>query len=211
MAFIPVGQRPLAYIDTETTGLLADKHEIVSIAIVFDTDVARAHGIQGLTFPDGEDYGYFYTLIKPQHLEVAEPKALEINGYAAHPELWDDAPIFDAVAGQVVRLLNGAIPIGHNIKFDTGFVQEAIQRAGIKARIDYHAVDTCTLAWATLVPDGLERLSLDSIRDFLGWDKEGAHTALQDALDARRLYKLTVDRINEASHIREQAAVVAKP
>ena len=48
-----------------------------------------------------------------------------------------------------------------------------------------------TLAYEHLVPFGLTILSLDDIRRFLGWDLEGAHTAMKDVEDAQRLYTLT--------------------
>lgn len=191
MAFIPVGQRPLAYLDVETSGLQADKHEILSIAIVFDLADAQKMDAAGLTFPEGADFAYFSTLVQPQQIEVAEPKALEVNGYAAHPEKWLGAPSFNEISTLVAKLLDGAVLCGHNVSFDAAFIQDALRRTGNKTRIDYHKVDTITTAYTALVPCGLEKLSLDSIRDFLGWDKEGAHTALQDALDARQLYKVT--------------------
>lgn len=189
MPFIPVGDRPLAYLDVETSGLQFDKHEVLSIAIVFDADVAKQRDLKGLTFPKGEDYAYFSTLVQPQNIEVAEPKALEVNGYAAHPEKWLGAPSFNEITTQVAYLLDGAVPVGHNVTFDTSFIQDALRRAGNKTRLDYHRIDTCNLVFEHLVPAGIERLSLDTVRDFLGWDKSDAHTALQDALDARRLYK----------------------
>lgn len=187
MAFIPVGERPLAYIDVETTGLDPLKHEIVSIALVFDDVNSERYTKEGLSYGDG--YVYYHSLIKPQDLEVAEAKALEINGYAAHPEKWSDAPSFNEVAEKVARLLDGTVPVGHNVTFDTSFIQEALRRAGNKTRLDYHRIDTCNLVFEHLVPAGIERLSLDTVRDFMGWDKTDAHTALRDALDARRVYK----------------------
>lgn len=32
MAFVPIGKRPIVFLDTETTGLEYDKHEIIEIA-----------------------------------------------------------------------------------------------------------------------------------------------------------------------------------
>lgn len=186
MAFIPVGRRPLAFIDTETTGLNAAVHEVIDVAVVFDRDVAERLRLRDLTFQD--DYAYFATRIKPERLEVAEEKALEVNGYTA--EGWASAS--DAVSAVKVLqvILKDVVCCGHNVGFDTDFLQNTIRRTGSSFRMDYHKVDTVTLAYEHLIPAGLERLSLDTIRDFLGWPKDGGHAALKDALDARRLYKL---------------------
>ena len=130
----------------------------------------------------------YLSKIKPQNLEVAEEKALEINGYAAHPEKWDHAPTFDEIAEALHEALKPCVLVGHNISFDVRFLRAAFIRAGIQPRFGYHLVDTVTLAYEHLLPAGVGRVSLDTVRKFLGWETEGAHTALKDTEDARRLY-----------------------
>ena len=188
----PLRDRPLAYIDTETTGLDPNLNEILDIAIVFDT-----YSIQklldddawvriGLQFKD--DYAYLSTRIKPQRIETAHPKALEVNGYASNPGLWKDAPLFDDVADKVAFLLSNSIPVGHNVTFDTGFITATLRRAKNDTRIDYHAIDTITLAYEHLAPGGLDRLNLDAVCDHLDISNEGKHAALVDALRAREVH-----------------------
>ena len=41
-----------------------------------------------------------------------------------------------------------------------------------------------------LFPLGLKRASLDSVRGFLGWSMESAHTAMKDTEDALTLFDL---------------------
>jgi len=176
MAHTPVIELARVYLDTETTGLDAREQEIIEIAIIRE-------------YPDGR-MTEWSSKVKPTRLETAHPKALEVNGYAAHPEDWNDAPTFDEVAAKVADLLTNCIVIGHNVGFDVDFVQEALKRAKVEARISYHKVDTVTLAYTVLVPCGLTSLSLDNIRHFLGWSKDKAHTALKDTKDAQRLYHL---------------------
>lgn len=188
MPFIPVGRRPIAYIDTETSGLNPTVHEVIDVAVVFDRDVAQRLALPHLTFPEGADYAFYASRIKPERLEVAEPKALEVNGYT--PEAWADAADAASVVKVLQVILKDVVSCGHNVGFDTDFIQNMIRRTGSSFRMDYHKVDTVTLAYEHLIPAGLEKLSLDTIRDFLGWPKDGGHRALQDALDARRLAKL---------------------
>lgn len=193
MAFIPAGLRPIAYLDTETSGLDPATHEILDVAVVFDRDVAERLRIPHLTFPEGADYGYYASRVKPERIEVASPVALQVNGYT--PEEWADAPDAASVVKVLQVILKDAVPCGHNIPFDVSFIQAMIRRTGSTVRMDYHSLDTTTLAHAVLVPAGLDLLKLDVIRDFLGWPKEGGHRALKDALDARSLYKLLTSGI----------------
>jgi DNA polymerase-3 subunit epsilon len=197
MAYIPVNRRPIAYIDTETTGLNPAVHEVIDVAVVFDRDVAERLRLPHLTFPDGADYAFYASRIKPERLDVAEPIALQVNGYTA--EAWADAPTAADVVKVLQVILKDVVCCGHNVSFDTEFIQAMICRTGSTFRMDYHKLDTVTLAYEHLVPSGLEKLSLDTIRDFLGWPKEGGHAALKDALDARRLAKLVTEDVRPIS------------
>ena len=170
----PLSQRPLAFLDTETTGLDASVHEVIEVAII------KEH-------PDGR-VEKWQSLIRPKDIEAAHPKALEINGYAKAPGRWDNAPYIEHVAREIATRLKGCVIVGHNVGFDLKFLQSDFDREGLKYRLPYHKVDTVTLAHEHLVPCGLESLSMDKIRKFLRWDTEGSHTAMKDTEDARRLY-----------------------
>ena len=161
------------FFDTETTGLNAGEQEILSVGIVrIETDGTRR---------------VFSSKVKPVRLEKAQPKALEMNAY--NDEEWADAPIFADVADEIVGMLRGTVVIGHNVKFDLAFLDAELKIAG-KRGFFRNEVDTMTIAYEHLSPLGLEKLALDKIRDFLGWSKDGAHTALFDAETCERLYNL---------------------
>lgn len=166
----------LAFIDTETTGLNPNEHEILEIAIL---------KYRGDCF-----LGQLYFKIKPEHLELAEAKALEINGYAANPAAWDEASPMSVIGPKVLSFIEGAVLVGHNVSFDREFLVRNLARSGVEGRVPHRVIDTITLAYEHLQPLGLKSMSLDAIREFLGWSKKGAHTALKDAEDARRLFKL---------------------
>lgn len=174
MARIPIGDKPIAFLDTETTGLDPHENEIIEIAIIRE-------------YPSGVE-DVWSTKIRPEHIERAHPKALEVNGYT--PGKWANAPTFDQVAEQIAHRLSDCVVVGHNVSFDLDMVNAALKRAKVKARISYHKIDTVTLAYEHLVPCGLESVSFDFIRKFLGWSQAHAHTALQDTRDAQRLYHL---------------------
>lgn len=168
--------RTVCFLDTETTGLDARLAEVIEVAIIRRNP------------DDTEDR--FYTLIKPERIEDAHPKALEINGYAADPSRWDDAPTMCEVGDQIADFLKGSVICGHNVGFDEVMISANFEWAGVLRRIPYKKIDTVTLAWEHLTPLGLERVGMDAIREFLGWTKEGAHTAMKDTKDAMRLFDL---------------------
>lgn len=168
--------KAICFLDTETTGLDPQQAEVIEVAVI-----RREH--------DGTETR-FHTLIKPERIEDAHPKALEINGYAADPTRWDDAPTMAEVGHEIADFCRNSVICGHNISFDEGMIAANFKWAGIRRRIPYHKIDTITLAWEHLIPMGLERVGMDAIRDFLGWSKDGAHTAMKDAEDAMSLYDL---------------------
>ena len=172
----PLSQRPLAFIDTETTGLDPSVHEVIEVAVVKEHQDGRLEK--------------FHSLIRPKNIGAAHPKALEVNGYNKAPERWEEAPYIEHVARDLAAILKGCVIVGHNVGFDVDFLQADFEKEGLKYRLPYHTVDTVTLAYEHLVPCGLESLSMDKIRRFLQWSTEGAHTAMKDAQDARRLYHL---------------------
>jgi DNA polymerase-3 subunit epsilon len=173
---MPISERPLAFIDTETTGLDSAIHEVIEVAIVKE-------------YPDGR-IEYYQSLIRPERIEDAHPKALEVNGYAADPSRWDRMETMETVGPLILSTLKDCVVVGHNVGFDIDMLEANMRRAGLSPRLPYHKIDTVTLAYEHLVPCGLESLSLDNIRRFLDWSLEDAHTAMKDAKDARRLYRL---------------------
>jgi len=167
------------YLDTETTGLDPSVHEVIEVAVV------REEVPYPYTGP-GEVTLKWSKKVAPQHIETASPEALKVNGYT--PDAWAGALPFSDIAEELVWHLKGGVIIGHNPKFDTGFVTAELKRAGVEPKISHRTIDTTTVAFMAWGLDGKLKLSLDSLRDHLGLSREGAHTALQDALDCREVF-----------------------
>lgn len=193
---IPLQNRPLIFLDTETTGLNPERHEIIDIALVFDRSVAERIGIIHLLQVDGEE-AYFKSKVKPLHIHLAEPEALRVNKYTE--EGWKNAPTFEAIAPVLLTLLKEGLYAGHNVTFDLDFLKQAFKRIGLEPYLGYHKIDTVAFAYAFLVPKGLKKLSLDEIRKFIPLESQGTtHEALTDARDAKRLYQHCMSRCTEA-------------
>lgn len=166
---IALKYKPLAFIDVETTGLDPAVHEMIEFAMF--TDLGSP-----IVFK-----------IKPRHIETAHPKALEVNGY--NEAEWTDAIPFDIAARQIADRLKDCVIVGHNVRFDVGFITALLKSAGVDARIDYHLVDTVTLAYEHLVPKGLTSLSLKNVCAFIGLTPEpDVHRAEAGASQCRNVY-----------------------
>jgi len=123
--------------------------------------------------------------VKPEHIETADPKALQLNGYAANPGRWSTAPTIAEVLPTVLEHLDACIMAGHNVYFDKGFLDAAHKRIHGAGLSFYHCFDTVTLAMEHL--PGLDRFNLNACCDLLGISNEGAHTALADVLRCEAL------------------------
>lgn len=162
----------LVFLDTETTGLDPNRHEIIEIAT-----------IQW----DGVNHRCWQRLIYPTHIGTADPIALKINKY--NPDKWANAPEFGEIAHDLAKQLNGAIVVGHNVAFDMQFINKHFKKCGVDIpRV--RCVDTITLVYEHLQPIGCNSLSMDGVRKYLGWTEQNTHTAMVDTMDCFRLYKL---------------------
>ena len=115
----------LAFIDTETTGLNPDYHEVIEFACVIARQTPREG--QG---PKIEIIEEFELKIKPEHLERAEEQALRVNGYNEADWLFAIEPkkAFEFIAKKV----EGCNMVSHNITFDHAFVTKSFERYGIE-------------------------------------------------------------------------------
>ena len=123
---------PIAFVDTETTGLDPFLHDAWEIAVI------RREG--------GHDTEHVYR-IQPD-LTNAHPKALEINRYherTGSPDWhWDDR---ETAARRLYGLLNGAVMVGSNPAFDAEMLAHLLGRYYPQPKPwHYRVVDVATLA-----------------------------------------------------------------
>ena len=172
---IPLADRPLAFVDCETTGLDPNIHEIIDIAIIKE-------------WPDGRIHEWA-SKIAPQVPGAADPYSLWVNKYADAPEQWDGAPKFVDMAPLILARLTDCLIVGHNINFDLNFIRAGCVKAGLGLKLlPRRVLDTYLLVYEHLAHRGLESLSLDAACTMLGISNEGNHTALVDARRCRVLW-----------------------
>jgi DNA polymerase-3 subunit epsilon len=149
-------------VDTETTGGSAwSRDRITEIAAV----VVR----------NGEIVELFETLVNPQRsIPYFVSKLTNIT--------WDmvkDAPTFDRIAPDVMRVLEGNVFVAHNAMFDWRFVSAELSRStGRQLR----GRRLCTVKIAGKVLPHLGRRSLDYVSRYYGVENHARHRAGGDAL-----------------------------
>lgn len=178
--FLPV------VIDVETGGFNADTDALLEIAaVILKLDDNGQIGV-------AESHSYH---VKPFEGARIDPASLEVNGIEPHHPLRPALSEQDAL-GRIFREVrravrdnncNRAVLVGHNAHFDLGFLNAAIERAGIK-RNPFHpfsVFDTATLGGVALGQTVLRR-ALETAG--LEWDSESAHSALYDTEQTAALF-----------------------
>ncbi|MDI1435391.1 exonuclease domain-containing protein [Polyangium sorediatum] len=148
-----------AVIDVETTGLRPQSERIIEIGLV-RTDVY------------GNVLSELSTLLNPQR----NPGATHIHGIT--PADITDAPRFREVLPELVRHLAGAVLVGHNLRFDRGFLQHEFSRTEYAFPA---APQLCTRDLAVEFLPHLPNYRLPTCGAAIGIHHAYHHTALEDA------------------------------
>lgn len=180
---------PVVFVDTETTGLDPDRHEIWELAIItadgsewewqLPVDLARAD-------PTGLRIGRFYerrAAVVPRPTSLAGIARWRTGGSA-----WVSDGVTD-MAQQVAVLLDGRHLVGAVPSFDAAFLGRWLRAHGQAAAWHYHLVDVEALAAGKL--GVAPPWKSDDLTAGLGLeiDHEGRHTALGDARWAKAIYQ----------------------
>ncbi len=158
----PLSSLSYVVVDTETTG---GSH--------WSTD--RITEIAAVVVRNGEIVEVFESLVNPRRsIPYFVSKLTNIT--------WDmvkDAPTFDRIAPDVMRVLDGNVFVGHNAVFDWRFVSAEISRStGRQLR----GRRLCTVKMARTVLPQLSRRSLDYVSRYYGVENHARHRAGGDAV-----------------------------
>ncbi|MBV9286086.1 MAG: endonuclease, partial [Acidimicrobiia bacterium] len=171
---VPLSETTFCVVDVETTGGSALDGAITEIGAV------KLRG--------GECLGTLQTLVNPGM--SIPPEIIVLTGITEAMVL--PAPRIDEVLPSFLEFLGDAVFVGHNVRYDLGFLNASLARAG-RPRLSNRFVDTCALARRLLqdeVPD--HRLSTLASRLRLG--HRPTHRALDDALATGELLHTLLER-----------------
>ncbi|MFI6346131.1 TerD family protein [Streptomyces sp. NPDC050560] len=148
-----------AIVDVETSGLVARRDRVLSLAVV-------------LVGSDGQAVGEFSTLLNPG----CDPGPVHIHGLTA--ERLRGAPAFEQVARRIGTLLESRVMVAHNAHFDYDFLAHEFARARLPLPVSQRL---CTLALNRQVGPPTSDLTLGTLAAHYGVPRTRAHDALDDA------------------------------
>lgn len=175
--FVGFRSKKLVFVDLETSGIIADKHEILELGSII---------VNGATL---DEIAEFYRKIRPLHIENGQREALQLVGFSKKE--WQGAEDAEKVLKEFNDLAEGGIATGWNVAFDWQFLEHGFRRFGIKSRFDYHRLDVLSMAYVKLFKNSkVTSLKLRSIADFYHLNlSQEKHNALEDIRATFEIFK----------------------
>ncbi|WP_405509380.1 TerD family protein [Streptomyces cyaneofuscatus] len=175
-----------ALVDVETSGLIARRDRVLSVAVV-------------TIGPDGEQTGEFSTLLNPG----CDPGPVDVHGLTAERLL--GAPTFEQVAGRIGALLQDRVLVAHNAQFDYDFLAHEFARARLYLPVSQRL---CTLALNRQVDPPAADMKLGTLAAHYGVPQTRAHDALDDTRVLAGILRAT---LREAARLDLPLPLVACP
>jgi DNA polymerase III subunit epsilon len=150
---------PLVFVDIETTGMSPTAGRVIEVAAIRVEQGAVTQTLNTLLEP-GVELPYFIT---------------RLTGISDH-EL-RSAPVFSQIADELHKLLDGAIFVAHNVRFDYSFLQQEFSRVGL----DFAPRLLCTVRLSRALYPEHKSHKLSSLIERHGFSYQARHRAFDDA------------------------------
>jgi DNA polymerase III subunit epsilon len=170
----PLDQVKFCVIDLETTGASPTDCSITEIA------ASRYEG--------GICTGTFTTLVNPG--VPIPPQITYLTGISQ--DMVGPAPTIDAVLPALIEFVRDDVIVGHNVRFDLGFINAALTQRNY-ARLSNRVVDTLRLA-RRLLRDDAPNCKLGTLAECLGLPHQPTHRALSDVRATADLLHYILER-----------------
>ena len=151
---------PFAVVDLETTGSTAGRHAVTEIALV--------------RVCEGRIERRWRSFVNPR--QPIPPFISALTGIT--DQMVAGAPPIGRLLPNIVELVGDSILVGHNVRFDAGFIDHELRSHGFPA-LENPTIDTLVLARRTIAEVANYRLG--TLTRELGIDVERHHRALADA------------------------------
>lgn len=175
----------LTFIDVETTGLSPSRDRIIEIGL--------------LRMKNGRVTKTFSSLINPE--ASLPPEITLLTGITA--DQLESAPTFSSVSKELRALLDGALFVAHNARFDYSFVKAEF------ARLDttFSSELLCTAKLSRALFPRFKKHNLDSIIARFGFSCEVRHRAFSDAKVLVDFWKTVQKQFGEETLVRAITSV----
>lgn len=162
-------KQKFVFLDVETTGLNPSRDRITEIAVVYS---------DGINILKTES-----TLVNPE----CRIPAMITSLTGITNDMVAKAPKFSAIAKWLIEAIQDALVIGHNVRFDHGFLSAEFSRIGYPLRIQ----TACTLRLAKHhLKEKQPSYGLGKLCAHLGIQQQSAHRAAADAEASAKLFSL---------------------
>lgn len=186
-----VGKNTITVIDLETTGLDCSRDYIIEVGAVKIDGWRKIKGEDGQALIDkGNIIGRFSSYASCP-VKLSE-KVVQLMGIS--DSVLNNAPTIDVVLKKLKEFVGDSIVVGHNIKFDCGFLHIHGSRCGID--FNNRKLDTITIA-KTVFRDKIPSYSLSVLTKKFGIQYQ-PHRALNDAFATAQLFLELAQRDDEA-------------
>jgi DNA polymerase III alpha subunit (gram-positive type) len=176
-------------LDTETAGLDANKHPILSLSL-------------GIYTTSGNIFKELDLLVKPDNeeltMQVGAFKVNKINLVEHYSRAWN----YQSAKQLVVNLLNIGVPtdssnkltvVGHRTQFDLNFLSQIITKEELKSYVDSNHIDTAVIAKFL----GIPFTNLKTLATYLNipYNEEDLHTAKGDRELTKKVFFTMRDKV----------------
>jgi len=173
-------KRKYAIVDIETTGGMFKRDKITEIAIVIH---------------DGNKIiEQFSSLVNPQR--SIPPEITRITGITSEMVL--EAPKFYELAKKIVELLEGAIFVAHNVRFDYTFIKNEFKSLGYT----FTKRQLCTVKLSRRAFPGLNSYSLGNLIREFDISVNARHRALDDTLATVELFEKIIESFDSTDALK---------
>lgn len=168
-------------------------HEVTFVVIDLETTGGSATDcaiteVGAVKLKGGECLGTYQTLVDPGC--AIPPEITVITGITQAMVM--RAPRMEAVMPSLLEFIGDAVIVGHNIRFDIGFLNAALAQQA-RPRLPHRSIDTLALA-RRLLRDEVPNCKLGTLADRLRLSHTPSHRALDDALATGDLLHLLLER-----------------
>ncbi|MFH0937136.1 MAG: 3'-5' exonuclease [Candidatus Daviesbacteria bacterium] len=170
-------QRPLIFLDLESTGLQIQKQEILEIGALKVEPKKPFKILKEINIK-----------VKPKNIQNADKTALKIVGYSE--EAWKNALDLDKALDQLDEFAQDGILVGYNVSFDWAMLDKAYFSLDRFDPFYYHRLDVMPMTYLKLFScQKIKRFSLGEICKFFKIERENQHQALDDARSTYLVFK----------------------
>lgn len=147
--------RPLLFIDLEMTGLDVKRHEIIEVAALL------------VSQDDFQIKNSYYSKIIPEHIDTADPDALQIANYRA--DEWKNAILLRQMLLDLSAFAPNCMLAGWSVQNEWDFLGAALEKENLPYFYYNYLLEVSTLAFVKLHSHPkLTRIGLSSVSKYLG-------------------------------------------